>query len=118
MSIAHDVEEFKTLKTEIARLSGQTRFLRNKLKDVEARIIDFLREKQQPGVKYQGTAVVMEQKPRRAPKKAKARESDALDVLTHYGISEPKTVLEEVLRARQGNEIESRRIKVKKLPDF
>jgi hypothetical protein len=116
MSIKSDVEELNKLGVEIKSLSTQIRFLRQQSAEVEGRILNFLREKEQPGVKYKGTAVLIENKQKRAPKKSKDREIDALGVLERHGISNPQEVYDQIMEARKGEEVDTPKIKIKKLP--
>jgi len=115
MSIKGDVNELKNINTEIKQLTARTRSLRQKAKSAEARILNYLKEKEQPGVKYNGTAVVIETKTKRASKKAKDREGDALQVLKDHGIHNARDVLDEILEARKGESVPNHKIKIKKL---
>ena len=62
MSIKGDVTELKEINKEIKRLNDRKRILNKRVKVVEQKIIKFLESKEQPGVKYQGTAVLLESK--------------------------------------------------------
>ena len=115
MSIAADVNELEDLKREIKRLSIQVRNLRQKAKAAEERIVNFLNEKEQPGVRYQGKAIVIENKSKRAAKKKKERESDVLNVLQRYNISNPEEAAKEIIKSYQGNIEEAQMLKIKKL---
>lgn len=118
MSIQSDVNELNQIRTEIKRLLGEVKKLRTRSTELESKILDYLTEKSQPGVKYKGTAVIVENKEKRAPKKSIDREQDAIDVLRNHGINEADKVLKEILEARKGEPLERKSLKIKKIPDF
>lgn len=118
MSIKGDVNELKQINAEIKRLSARTRNLRSQAAEVEQRIINYLNEKEQPGLKYSGTAIVVESKPKRMAKKKTEREEDAIRILRDHGVHNANDVLEELLEARRGDPVEHQRIKIKKLQGF
>jgi hypothetical protein len=115
MSISWDVEELKKVNTEIKRLNLQTKTLRKTSKEIELRILDFLYEKKQSGLKHQGTAITVENKQKRPCKRGKDKENDAIGVLESHGISNAQKVLLEILDARRGDEIEHKSLRIKKL---
>ena len=114
-SITGDVNELNDLNIEIKRLGQQLRQLRQKAKAAESRIVEFLKEKDQVGVRYQGRAIVVENKPKRAPKKKSDREADVIKVLQDYNIPNPDVALKEILNSYQGNVVEAPKLKIKKL---
>ena len=109
------VNELNQINAEIKHVSSHLRILRKKSKEMEEYIIAYLRQKDQPGVKYNGTAIIVESKPKRATKKKVEMEQDTLRVLEYHGIEDPKAVLEEIMEARRGHETEQDKIKIKKL---
>lgn len=113
MSIQGDVIELQSINHEIKVLLARLRNLRKKAKDAEQRINSFLEQKGQPGVKFKGTAIIRETKPKRKPKKKADREADALYVLRKHGIDNPQNVLEELLEARRGSPEMHTRLKFK-----
>ena len=115
MSIQNYINEIKNLHIELKRLNKSSAIIRKNIKEAEKNVIEFLREKDQPGVKYQDFAVIVENKPKRISKKKKDIEEDSMRVLEDYGISNPKAVLAEILEARKGEEIDNQKIKIKKL---
>lgn len=114
-AIVNYVNELKSINIEIKRLVKETSELRKRAKVIEQNIVDFLDEKEQPGVKFQDTAIVLEKKQKYTYKGKKDKEEDSLRILEDYGISNPKEVLEELKRANKGNEVESKKIKITKL---
>ena len=115
MSIKGDVHELKQLNSEIKRLQTQLKELRKHAKEAEARIIAYLNEKQQFGVKHQNTAIVVETKPKRLLKKIKEKDDDAMRILRNHGVDNAKEVLEEILNARKGEETEISMVKIRNI---
>jgi len=114
-SIQSYVNDLKNLNIELKRLNKNALEIRKKIKEAERNIIDYLREKEQPGVKYQDMAIIIENKTKRVSKKKKDIEEDSIRVLENVGISNAKSVLDKILDARKGEEIEDKKIKIKKL---
>jgi hypothetical protein len=114
MSIKSDVLELESIKAEIKSLNEKRKKLKEKEKIVEKRISEFLKAKEQPGVKHQGTAIILEEKELPAPKKAKERDNDAMSVLQKYGIKDTQKVLKEVMEARKGEIVTKETLRIKK----
>ena len=117
MSIQGDVNELKGLEHEIKSLAKRLKMLRQRKRSVEANIAAYLHAKETPGVKHQGTAIIVEEKTKRASKSNKQRDRDAIYVLESHGIRHPERVLRELMEARKGEEIPADKIKMKKYKD-
>lgn len=115
MSIVENVNELEALTREIKLVSKQLRILRARSKKVSADIQAFLREKNQPGVKFQGKAYIIEERSKNLYKKKDAIQNDSLDVLRQAGIKDPETVLESLFKARKGEETTAFKVKVQKV---
>ena len=115
MSVQNDVNELNKLNQEIKRLSKEIKLLRKQAKEAEARIVEFLRVKETPGVKFQGKAIILESKEKHNKKKKIEQEIDAIEVLSKYGVNNPDEVLKEVLNARKGSATEIHKLKIKTL---
>lgn len=114
MSIKADVTELEAIRGEIKILNERKKKLKEKEKAVEARIAEYLRAKDQPGVKHHGTAIILEEKERPGPKKPKERDADAMTVLEKYGIQDTQKVLKEIMEARKGDSVVKESLKIKK----
>jgi seryl-tRNA synthetase len=117
MSIRGDVEELKMLDVEIKRLNKQTTDLRKHRNEVKSRIDLYLREKDQPGVKWGDITIRREETEKRMTKgrNKKDKEDDVIAVLTKNGISDPKRIFEEVAEAMKGPKVTTSDIKIKKI---
>jgi hypothetical protein len=112
-NIVSSVNELKSINTEIKRLTKETSVLRKRAKAIEENILDFLAQKDQPGVKFKDTAIVVETKPKWTYKGKKDKEEDSLRILEEYGVSNSRTVLDELRKASKGDELQSRKLKFK-----
>lgn len=115
MSIQTDVNELNNLNIEIKRLSKTLHTLRVRKGEVEKRITEFLVAKDQPGVKYQGVAILSQDKVKHVYKPKKAKNEDCIEVLKKYGVNNPDVALNEVLTAMKGEETTTKKLKIQKL---
>ena len=114
MSIRTDVQELENLQLEIKSLRNRIKSLKQKEKQTSIRISSFLKAREQPGVKFQGTAIILEEKPKALHKKQKDKDADTMLVLERLGVENPKEALLEILASRKGDLITSEKLKVKK----
>lgn len=115
MSIKADINELNQVNAEIKRLGDLGRTLKKQAKVIESRILEYLQSKEQPGVKFNDTAIIVENKVKRGSKKTAERENDAIRILEDNGIDNAKQVLNQILEARKGDEEEIKKIKIKKI---
>jgi hypothetical protein len=115
MSIQGKVNELNSIQNELKslRLSGVT--LRKRAKQIEHEIGEYLDMKNQPGLKYKGTAIIRETSSKRRIKKKNEQISDALDVLEKYGVDNPEKILDEIVETRRGSPEEYTKLKFKKI---
>ena len=114
MSIKADVSELEIIRGEIKVLRSRIKKLREKEKAAETRISNYLKFKQQPGVKFHGTAVILEEKEKHTAKKPKDRDNDAILVLERLGVENPAQALKDILESRKGDKISSEKLKIAK----
>lgn len=119
MQITAELNSIESLDKEIKRLSIALRDLRKQKKACEDRVNEFINNNQEhSGIKYKGnqftthTRNVIDR-----TRSAKSKESDALDVLKKYGMSEndSKKLFEEMQAAYRGPRKEETKLLVKKL---
>ena len=106
MSIQAELSELKGLKLELTNLNKRAKLIRKRVKLLESIIAQYIDEKDLPGIKHNGVAVILERKTRRAGKSNKMRDSDAMKVLEDYGISNPEKALRKIMEARKGDELQ------------
>lgn len=115
--VVSDMKELKNLSTEIKRLNAETKVLRLKKKDIEERIMDYLHEENQPGVKYGDLVVLSKERITRKRLKKKEKEDNAILTLENMGIVNAKDAFQSILESMKGEEtvVESLQLKETKL---
>lgn len=116
MSIKSYLDELEQLHAEIKRNNIRNRMLRQRSKELEDNIKEYLSNKGQHGVKYKGRAIVMESKDHRPPKKKKEKEEDVVALLERLGIDDARDAYNKIMDVQKGEPIEQHKIKYKKLP--
>lgn len=111
------IGELKEITNEIKIRSLELSKLRRRKDELEEQVVKFLDEKDQPGVKYKGVAVIAEDKIKRLPKKKSQKEEECLAVLRHFGISNAEKIYNELLETMKGDEIPKKTIKIKDVKD-
>lgn len=115
MSIVNFINELQSINAAIAKNNKENASLRKRAKVIEQDITNYLESKEQPGVKFQDTAIVVDKRQKWSYKSKKDTEEDSLRILEDYGVPNPKEVLVELSKARKGNEFETKKIKIKKI---
>ena len=114
-SIQSYVNKLRDLNIELKRLNKNSCDIRKQIKVVEKNILEYLNEKDQPGVKYKDIAIIIENKTKRTGKSKQKKEEDSLRILEEYGISDCKNVLKQIQDAQRGDEVENKYIKIKQI---
>lgn len=115
MSLKSSIQELKNIEAEIKRLSSRLKLLRRQKNKVENSVANQLNAKNQPGVKYNGSAILVQKKEKRVRKNKKEKNLDILNVLISHGITNPKQALKDVLEANSGHIQVVDKIKIKNL---
>ena len=115
--VVSDLKELKNVSSEIKRLNAEIKLLRLKKKDIEERVMEYLHEVDQPGVKYGDLVVLSKERTTRKRLKKKEKEENAVSVLENMGVTNPKEALQTILDSMKGEEtvVESLQIKETKL---
>ena len=112
MSIQKDLDELNAITQEIQRLSGILRDLRKQKNHVEERVIQFLKNQETHGVRYNDQAVLLENKNVRSKKK----KSDKIDSITHalrkHNVQLSEHLLTDILEAQRGTPTRNDYLKV------
>ena len=115
MSIQGKVNELNSIKNELKSLRIRGAILRKRAKEIEDEIDAYLDMKDQPGLKYKGTAIIRETSTKRRVKKKNEQKTDAIYVLEKHGIESPEKVFDELMEARRGSPTEQRKLKFKQI---
>jgi hypothetical protein len=115
MSIQGKVTELNSLKNELKTLTQKCSNIRKRCKVIEEEIDDYLEQKDQPGLKYNGMAIIRETKTKRPIKpKVDIRES-AISILENAGVDNPEKIYEELIESRLGSPKQTRKLKINKI---
>jgi hypothetical protein len=115
MSIQGKVNELNSIKSELKSLRQRGTALRKRAKVIEDEIEEYLDSKDQPGLKYKGTAIIRETATQRRTKKKADARADAIYVLERRGVESPEKLFDEIMEARRGSPTEQRKLKFKKI---
>ena len=118
MSIRSYVEELSTINKQITENNSRNRILRKRVKELENNITQYLQEKGQSGLKYNGKAIILERKDRRLRKNKKAKEEDLINLLSDLGVNDPLEAYKKVIDVQKGNPVENFKLKIKSLDKF
>lgn len=113
MSIRADVEELKGIRDEIVYLTKKRTALKKRQKNLEKKIADYLEQKGQPGVKFQGTAIIVEKKEKTGVKRGKEKDLAAIRELEKNGINNAEEVLKKIKDAMKGEKTIAQSLKFK-----
>ena len=96
MSIKSDVDELQKIIAEIKRTAEMLKKLRSAKVTVESRITAFLKEKDLPGVKYNGDVILLKQTTTNKSKPKKLRQNEIIDLFINFGVSAPEELLKKI----------------------
>jgi hypothetical protein len=85
--------------------------LRKRASSLETSIVNYLNEKDQKGIKYDGSALILENKIRRVSKSKQKTEEDCFRILRDNGVSNPQDVLTQIIESRKGEPIKHNKLK-------
>lgn len=102
MSIQRDTLELQSLNTELTRLRREITQLKKQKNDCERRILNYLDNSKQPGIKFNGQVIIAVEKSKRRYKNKTDKILCGEDVLRKYGIENTKDTLNELLETMKG----------------
>lgn len=111
-TIQSNVNEIKEINLEIKQLQQKIKTLKKRSDELERDILQYLNEKDQPGVKYQNTAIVIENKQKNVLKKKKEANLEQLRFIAEQGISNPENFLKHLNNIKKENTVEMQKIKI------
>ena len=117
MSIKAYVDELTMINYEIKRNNASNKKLRERIKELEITITSYLQIKNQAGLKYNGQAILVENKELRTKKKKKDKYEDTITILKSFGVENPEVAYDKLEDAKKGDPIEKTKLKFKKIPN-
>ena len=118
MSIQSDVKELQDLDSELKRLGKQMKILRDRKNVIENKIKIYLDEKDQPGVKYQDLAIIMDNKKGRIRINEKEKKERVLEILNSNGVENSEEMLNELIETMKGTPVNKSYIKLQKIKNL
>ena len=112
MSIQNYVNELNRIEVELKRLRATTKKLNSRKKELQENIQNFLISKDQKGVKYQGKAIILDQKEKHEYKSVKDKERDGINYLRDLGISDPEGAYTELMEKMRGEKVSTHKLKI------
>jgi len=114
-TIKSTIEELNQLKAEILRHNLITKKLRSRVKTLEDILTKYLNEKNETGLKYQGQAIILENKEKNLPKKKKEKVNDVILFFKELGIQDADKAYTKLEQLQKGQTIEISKLKFQKL---
>jgi hypothetical protein len=112
-SIKSEFEELNAINTDIKRQLDVLKKLRNKKKELEISIADYLNQKDLPGVKYNGDVILLEKRKKTVTRGKKAVEQSLIGLLRDSGVANAEELAAKIQTAGKES-IETQRIKITK----
>lgn len=110
--IQSNVQELRNINIEIKNLQARIKQLRNRSTAIEKDILTYLNEKEQPGVKFQNTAIIIENKAKSIKKNNKDVEKLQVELLRDSGVSNAEEVLKKMSEIKKGDAIQMQKLKI------
>lgn len=117
--IAETMKELKDIVSAIKTMNSQIKELRERKKVLEEKVLSYLEDTNNPGIKYKELVVIKNESITHAKKKKKEREESIINILQQQGIQDPKKVYAEILASSLGEEKQTTKLRVKQsLPEI
>ena len=92
--IRQDLKELSNIIEESKRLAGELSVLRERKRELEQRLIEYLQNTAEVGLKYESFIFIPKDVKRRKKLKKKERDEAAVRVLGDYGVEQAKEAYE------------------------
>lgn len=96
------LRELRDITSELKALNKTAKGLREKKKELEGNVIEYLEERGDVGIKYEDFIFMNDQKETRKRKKKKEQEADAISVLRKFKVHNAAEAYSEMLDAMKG----------------
>ena len=114
MSITSYLNELESIKKELDRLSKLTKDLRDKKNTLEERIQEYLlKNNMETGIRFKGKLITVKEDTKRKTKKKREKKKHTTEVLQKYGIRNASKLVDEILEAQRGYEVEINKLNIK-----
>lgn len=103
-AIREDLRELSNIIEETKRVFDTLKKLRERKKELEQRLIDYLQNTEEVGLKYESFIFIPKDKKIRKKLKKSERDEKAVQVLQDYGVEQPKEAYVKLIEAMKGDE--------------
>lgn len=104
IDIAPVLKELYEITTELKQIRSELKSLNEQKKDKEQKIIEYLKQVDQPGIKYKNIIIFNEEKPKRKAKKKLQKQMDIKRILKDAGIVDVDAVYNQIMEESRGQE--------------
>lgn len=111
--ISEDMKELHSITNELKRVNTEAKKLRERKKEIEVKILAYLQEAEQPGLKYHELIVLKHETKTHTRVKKTDKETAAIQILEEAGVNNPKEVYASILESSVGEEIIKPKLKIK-----
>lgn len=90
------------ITVELKEENKKIKSLRDRKKELEEEVLNYLDETNLPAVRYGNMVVIADQKEQRGKKKKKEKETDCIKTLKSLGVNNPKEAFDKILESMRG----------------
>lgn len=98
------MRELKNIQSEIKRLNEHLKNLRDKKNTIEANILNYLKQTNQIGVKYEDTIVMIHDKKHRQKINQKDKKEEIIKYLENQGIRNAESFFKDISEKMKGTQ--------------
>jgi len=113
--IQGSLKELVEITKELKLTSDKAKELRVQKKELEQQINEYLKFRDQPGIKYGSLIIFAEEKQKRVTKKKKVKEADTVKLLESAGVKNPKEFYQTMIESFKGEKTTVDSIKMKSI---
>ena len=113
--VKNNMRQLKGILDEMETVNERLKRLKEKKKDIEGKIISYLKQVEQPAVKYDDIIVFAKEKNKKQRLKKTECQKSINDALLELGINDPQLVLKTIKEASQGELTKETAIQIKKI---
>jgi len=103
-NVREDLKELSKIYENLKNLALQMKDLRDRKKQIETNLIDYLQQTEEVGLRYNSFIFFPKDKKVRKKLKKKERDETAIRVLEDYGVDQAKEAYEKLMDAMKGEE--------------
>jgi hypothetical protein len=115
MSIKNYVDELSKIQDEIKQNNFKNKILRKRCQVLEDNISEYLKSKDQNGIKYNGQAIIIENKQKHLTKPRKIKQEDVKLLFQTLGVKDPQHAYDQLQEIQKGVSITHQKLTIKSI---